>query len=160
MTASTGNVCTVRCINPQDFGGCFVVQQTDITPNANTPANIATAQTLSGVLAQVAQNQVDLPAAIKGNQEATLGTDADQGVKQVDNLLNIDSVAQATAGAAGTAVATSSAAAAKSTKAAKGSTAKGSTAKASTAKASTANGAAAKGGKNANRARAPRVFIS
>ncbi|TVY93801.1 hypothetical protein LAWI1_G000246, partial [Lachnellula willkommii] len=96
--ASAGNICTVRCFNTAadgPFGGCFAVQQTDITPAANTPDNIATAQTLAGINEQVAENQKDLPAAIAGNQEATSGTEQEQGVLAVDNLLNIDSTASA-----------------------------------------------------------------
>ncbi|KAF4620194.1 hypothetical protein G7Y89_g14627 [Cudoniella acicularis] len=149
--ASTGNICTVRCFNSATagpFGGCFAVQQTDITPNANSPDTIATAQTLEGVLAQVAQNQIDLPAAIKANQEATTGTEAQQGVLAVDNLLSIDSTASATAGAAGVA-STSSGATAKSTATAKGTTGKGTASKGTTAKS-----AANKGGK------AARMFVS
>ncbi|KXH67080.1 GEgh16 protein [Colletotrichum salicis] len=78
--ASTGDVCTVRCFNDNakgPFGGCFAVQQTDITPKQNTPGNIPTAQTLDGVLKQIQQNVVDLPAAVKSNQEAK--TQDDQG---------------------------------------------------------------------------------
>ncbi|KXH47486.1 GEgh16 protein [Colletotrichum nymphaeae SA-01] len=78
--ASTGDVCTVRCFNDNakgPFGGCFAVQQTDTKPKQNTPANIPTAQTLDGVLKQVQQNIVDLPAAVKSNQEAK--TQDDQG---------------------------------------------------------------------------------
>ncbi|KAI1854865.1 hypothetical protein JX265_002504 [Neoarthrinium moseri] len=99
--ASTGNVCTVRCFNAAKagpFGGCFAVQQTDVTPNQNTPQNIATAQTLQGITAQVLQNQKDLGVAVKANADAP--TQADQGVLAVDELLNTDSKAQATAGAA------------------------------------------------------------
>ena len=58
ITASTGNVCTIRCFNAATagpFGGCFAVQQTDETASANTPGTIATAQTLEGVEAQVLQ---------------------------------------------------------------------------------------------------------
>jgi len=57
--ASTGDVCTIRCRNNAvagPFGGCFAVQQTDITPKVNTPENIATADLIGDVLAQVAQN--------------------------------------------------------------------------------------------------------
>lgn len=74
------------------------MQQTDTVANANTPANIATAQTLDGILAQVAQDQKDLPAAIKANKDAS--TLDEQGVAAVDELLNIDSAAAATVGAA------------------------------------------------------------
>ena len=67
-------------------------------PNKNTPQNIATAQTLQGITAQVLQNQKDLGVAVKANADAP--TQADQGVLAVDELLNTDSKAQATAGAA------------------------------------------------------------
>ncbi|KAK6222354.1 hypothetical protein LQW54_001054 [Pestalotiopsis sp. IQ-011] len=100
--ASTGDVCTIRCFNAAaagPFGGCVAVQQTDTTPNVNTPENIATLQTVSGINAQVAQNEKDLKAAQAANVQAP--TQGDQGVAAVDALLNIDSAAAATAGAAG-----------------------------------------------------------
>lgn len=100
--ASTGDVCTIRCFNAAaagPFGGCVAVQQTDTTPNVNTPENIATLQTVSGINAQVAQNEKDLKAAEAANVQAP--TQGDQGVAAVDALLNIDSAAAATAGAAG-----------------------------------------------------------
>ncbi|ETS76350.1 hypothetical protein PFICI_11737 [Pestalotiopsis fici W106-1] len=107
--ASTGDVCTIRCFNSAaagPFGGCVAVQQTDTTPNVNTPENISTLQTVSGITAQVAQNEKDLDAAKAANVEAP--TQGDQGVAAVDALLSIDSAAAATAGAAG-AVATGAA---------------------------------------------------
>lgn len=69
--ASTGNVCTVRCRNNAvagPFGGCFAVQQTDVQATSNTPNQISTAQKLSDIDAQIAQNQVDLAAAVAANQ--------------------------------------------------------------------------------------------
>ncbi|KAK2030340.1 hypothetical protein LX32DRAFT_717009 [Colletotrichum zoysiae] len=87
--ASTGDVCTVRCFNNNakgPFGGCFAVQQTDITPKQNTPANIPTAATLQGVLSQVQQDIVDFPAAVKSNQEAA--TTGEQGLTAVKELLS------------------------------------------------------------------------
>ncbi|KAK1639283.1 hypothetical protein BDP81DRAFT_448104 [Colletotrichum phormii] len=99
--ASTGDVCTVRCFNANakgPFGGCFAVQQTDITPKQNTPGNIPTAQTLNGVLKQVQQNVVDLPAAVKSNQEAK--TQDDQGVTAIKELLG-NNATQEAAGPAG-----------------------------------------------------------
>ncbi|KAL0941681.1 gas1-like protein [Colletotrichum truncatum] len=69
--ASTGNVCTVRCRNNAvagPFGGCFPIQQTDVTPTQNTPQNIKTLKDLNTVLAQQQGNAADLPAAIKANQ--------------------------------------------------------------------------------------------
>lgn len=100
--ASTGDVCTIRCFNAAaagPFGGCVAVQQTDTTPNVNTPENIATLQTVSGINAQVTQNEKDLKAAQAANVQAP--TQGDQGVAAVDALLSIDSAAAATAGAAG-----------------------------------------------------------
>ncbi|KAK7448317.1 GEgh16 protein [Colletotrichum acutatum] len=99
--ASTGDVCTVRCFNDNakgPFGGCFAVQQTDTKPKQNTPANIPTAQTLDGVLKQVQQNIVDLPAAVKSNQEAK--TQDDQGVTAIKELLG-NNATQEAAGPAG-----------------------------------------------------------
>ncbi|KAF6826315.1 hypothetical protein CMUS01_09499 [Colletotrichum musicola] len=69
--ASTGNVCTVRCRNNAvagPFGGCFPVQQSDVTPTQNTPQNIKTLKNLDTILAQQQGNAADLPAAIKANQ--------------------------------------------------------------------------------------------
>ncbi|KAF3765561.1 hypothetical protein M406DRAFT_338995 [Cryphonectria parasitica EP155] len=76
--SSQGNVCTVRCRNAEDFGGCVAVQQTDVTalPGDNAPSNITTAATLADVEAQVQQNQKDLPAAIAGNDEAAASDNA------------------------------------------------------------------------------------
>ncbi|KAH8665146.1 hypothetical protein BGZ60DRAFT_378823 [Tricladium varicosporioides] len=167
--ASTGNICTVRCFNQAaagPFGGCFAVQQTDVTANKNTPGTIVTAQTLAGVNAQIAQNQIDLPAALKANAEATTGTEAEQGRLSADEILGIDSTASATVNIG--AAATSTAAAAKGTKAstgkgkgnANGATAKGAagttTAKGATGATTGKNGNAAKN----NRRRATRVFVS
>ncbi|KAK7733298.1 hypothetical protein SLS53_008195 [Cytospora paraplurivora] len=89
--SSQGNVCTVRCRNAQDYGGCFAVQQTDTSglPDNNSPSNITTAQTLEGIMAQVQQNQKDLPAAIDGNQDAK--SVDDQGIDIVESILDDDS---------------------------------------------------------------------
>ncbi|KFA65156.1 hypothetical protein S40285_06500 [Stachybotrys chlorohalonatus IBT 40285] len=83
--ASTGDVCTVRCRNEANFGGCFAVQQTDIKPNANTPETIATAQTLEGIENQIAQNKQDFPPSVAAIQAAP-DVDA-QGVQVADALL-------------------------------------------------------------------------
>ncbi|KFA81292.1 hypothetical protein S40288_04849 [Stachybotrys chartarum IBT 40288] len=83
--ASTGDVCTVRCRNEANFGGCFAVQQTDIEPNANTPETIATAQTLEGIENQIAQNRQDFPPSVAAIQAAP-DVDA-QGVQVADALL-------------------------------------------------------------------------
>ncbi len=82
LAASTGNVCTVRCFNSAaagPFGGCFAVQQTDITPNKNSANQINTAQTLAGVLDQVAQNQIDLPVEVAANAASPL-SEKEQGL--------------------------------------------------------------------------------
>lgn len=65
----------------------MAVQQTDITPLAgdNAPSNITTAATLAEIEKQVQQDQIDLPAAIAGNQAAT--TVSDQGVKIAEAIL-------------------------------------------------------------------------
>ncbi|KAI0406491.1 GEgh16 protein [Xylaria palmicola] len=87
--ASTGNVCTVRCRNANNFGGCFAVQQTDVTPNDNDPTTIDTIQDLNNVLTQVEQNIADLPAAL----EAIAGagqSPADQGTAVVDKIQAAD----------------------------------------------------------------------
>ncbi|KAK0611293.1 hypothetical protein B0T14DRAFT_325295 [Immersiella caudata] len=87
--ASTGDVCTVRCRNNAvagPFGGCFAVQQTDITPKVNTPENIATALTIEEAMFEMAQNQKDLPAAIQANQNAG-ASEAEQNVAGVEALL-------------------------------------------------------------------------
>lgn len=120
-TASTGDVCTVRCRNAAKngpFGGCFAVQQTDVTANKNTPDNIKTAQTLKGVQDQIAQNVKDFPAYVKANQKAP--TADEQGVFAVNEILGIDSKASATAGAAGTAPSGAAGGAAGGAKAGKG----------------------------------------
>ncbi|KAI0433525.1 hypothetical protein F5Y09DRAFT_63500 [Xylaria sp. FL1042] len=87
--ASTGNVCTVRCRNANNFGGCFAVQQTDTEPNANDPTTIDTIQQLDSVLKQVQQNVADFPAALEGIQEASQSA-ADQGTSVVDNIQAAD----------------------------------------------------------------------
>ncbi|KAI0878181.1 GEgh16 protein [Hypoxylon argillaceum] len=87
--ASTGNVCTVRCRNANNFGGCFAVQQTDVTPSANDPTTIETIQNLDNVLNQVQQNIADLPAALEGIAEASQSP-ADQGTSVVDKIQAAD----------------------------------------------------------------------
>lgn len=86
--ASVGNVCTVRCRNAQDFGGCVAVQQTDVTPSKNDPSTITSAQTLAGIQAQIQQNKIDLAAAVQGNQAATQVNE--QGVDIAQAILNAD----------------------------------------------------------------------
>ncbi|XDG08624.1 hypothetical protein ABKA04_008239 [Annulohypoxylon sp. FPYF3050] len=66
--------------------GCFPVQQVDVTPSQNTPANIKTNLSLEKVFAQVAQDQKDLPAAVAAIQNA--GSDeALQNVAVVSSIL-------------------------------------------------------------------------
>ncbi len=80
--ASTGNICTVRCFNSAaagPFGVCFAVQQTDVAPNVNSANQIETAQTLAGVLDQVAQNQIDLPVEVAANAASPL-SEKEQGL--------------------------------------------------------------------------------
>lgn len=122
--ASTGNVCTVRCRNNAvagPFGGCFAIQQTDITPTVNSAETISTAQTLDGINKQIAQNQIDLPAAIQANQNAG-STSAEQGLAAVNALLGITVTSSAAptqtpdAAVAGTATAASSASTTKASK--------------------------------------------
>ncbi|KAM0613809.1 hypothetical protein ACHAP0_005246 [Verticillium nonalfalfae] len=95
--ASTGNVCTVRCRNNAvagPFGGCFPVQQTDIEPKVNTPANLASAQSLELTLAQTQNNQADLVKALEANANA--GTDeAKQNLAAVEAILNINPTTKA-----------------------------------------------------------------
>lgn len=87
--ASTGNICTVRCFNANNFGGCFAVEQTDVTPKKNTVSNIATKQALSSVLDQVLDNQKDLSASMQANHEAENASQ--QGTMTADALVKINS---------------------------------------------------------------------
>ncbi|KAH7025132.1 uncharacterized protein B0I36DRAFT_376812 [Microdochium trichocladiopsis] len=82
--ASTGDICTVRCRNAQEFGGCFAVQQTDVKPNANTPDNIVTVATLDQVLKQVAQDQKDFETSVNAIAKSGLN---DQGTAVADALV-------------------------------------------------------------------------
>ncbi|KAI1383940.1 uncharacterized protein F4822DRAFT_433890 [Hypoxylon trugodes] len=137
--SSAGNVCTVRCRNNAQagpFGGCFPVQQTDVQPNVNTPANIPTSLSLEKITAQIAQDKQDLPAAVAAIQNA--GSDsALQGVAVVSSLLGQTTLVSKVAstltpsvetGAAATATAvadTTTSAAAAQTSAANGRSGKG-----------------------------------
>ncbi|RFU27777.1 hypothetical protein B7463_g8556, partial [Scytalidium lignicola] len=88
---STGNICTVRCRNNAQagpFGGCFAVQQTDIKLNVNSANQITTGISLDEVNKQVAQDQLDFPAAVAANQQAGTG-EAVQGLAAVNALLKI-----------------------------------------------------------------------
>ncbi|KAI1806358.1 hypothetical protein F4811DRAFT_161907 [Daldinia bambusicola] len=78
--SSAGNVCTVRCRNNAlagPFGGCFPVQQVDVTPSKNAAAKVPTSLSLEKVFKQVSQDQADLPAAVAAVQNAG----SDQAVK-------------------------------------------------------------------------------
>lgn len=88
--SSQGNVCTVRCKNVNNMGGCVAVQQTDTKPLPadNDPSNIKSAQTLAGVTAQIAQNKQDLAAAVAGNEAA--GSVDEQGVSIAQAILDSD----------------------------------------------------------------------
>jgi hypothetical protein len=78
------------------FPGCFAVQQTDTTAKVNTPDNIATAQSMSAVLAQVETNKKDLADAVAANQNA--GTsEALANQQNVNQLLQISVVTKASA---------------------------------------------------------------
>lgn len=75
-------MCTVRCRNNAlagPFGGCFAVQQSDVTPSTNSANTIDTAQSLSAINAQIQENQADLPAAVAANQNAG-STEAEQNL--------------------------------------------------------------------------------
>lgn len=89
-TASTGNICTVRCRNNAvagPFGGCFAVQQTDTRATSNRPETIATEQALGDVLDQVRQNQADFGVAVQANKKA--GEDeAQQNLAAVEAILD------------------------------------------------------------------------
>ncbi|KAI0179495.1 hypothetical protein GGR52DRAFT_309286 [Hypoxylon sp. FL1284] len=87
--SSTGNVCTVRCRNAQDFGGCFAVQQMDTKPAENTPQNIEAFQSLESINEQIQQNKADLPAASEalansGKSDAEIGTAIVEGIQSAD----------------------------------------------------------------------------
>lgn len=156
-TASTGDVCTIRCFNSAaagPFGGCVSVQQTDTTPTENSADQIQTAQTLDGINKQIASNVKDLPAEVAANAKSSLDV-ADQGVNAVDAILNIDSKALATAVAVSGAASATKAAGSKATKAAAAKGGKAAAGNAATAKAgkgaaaNAATGATAKGANGA-----------
>jgi hypothetical protein len=81
----------VRCRNNAvagPFGGCFPVQQTDVTPTENSANQIQTLQSLDVVNKQIEQNIKDLPVAVEANQNA--GADsAVQNKAAVDALLGL-----------------------------------------------------------------------
>ncbi|KAI0482017.1 GEgh16 protein [Xylariaceae sp. FL0804] len=87
--ASTGNVCTVRCRNANNFGGCFAVQQTDVAAHVNTPANIQASQTLKDIKAQIVQNNKDFAAAASGIATAQQD-EAEQALAVVNAIQQAD----------------------------------------------------------------------
>lgn len=84
-TGSTGNFCTVRCRNEQNFGGCIAVQQTDVTPNVNVPDEIVSAEFEDDINAQIEQNKKDLAAAQAGL--ASAATTDEQGIEIAKAIL-------------------------------------------------------------------------
>lgn len=88
----------MRCFNNNTagpFGSCVALQQTDITPNANTPQNINTAATADAQKTQINNNLKDLSKAQQGLAAAPNTTA--QGVGLANAILGDDSQAQATA---------------------------------------------------------------
>ncbi|RDA91138.1 hypothetical protein CP533_0436 [Ophiocordyceps camponoti-saundersi (nom. inval.)] len=86
--ASTGNICTVRCRNTAaagPFGGCFAVQQVDITPKVNTPANIKTVQPLDLFLSQIDTNRANFDAATEDNAQKQAAQAADKAPNKAAN---------------------------------------------------------------------------
>lgn len=84
--ASTGNICTVRCRNNAvagPFGGCFPVQQNDVSPTVNNANTITTNTTAPSVAAQVQVDQAGLSTA-KEAIEQSGPTEAEQGVAVVN----------------------------------------------------------------------------
>jgi hypothetical protein len=82
------HACTVRCRNNALgglFGGCFAVQQADVTPSVNNANTVDTAEPLAAVDNQIAENQVDLPVAVAANQKAG-SSEAVQGLAAVDGM--------------------------------------------------------------------------
>lgn len=147
-----------------------------MTPSANTPANINTSLSLDKVLAQVAQDNKDLPGAVAAIQDA--GTDeALQNVAVVSQLLGqtvtslpapvqtLDVATGVAAPAATDATATASSAAASATSSGKnnGGNGKGNNNGANAnadANANTNNAGNGKGNANNNNKRRATVFFA
>ncbi|KAI0201950.1 GEgh16 protein [Astrocystis sublimbata] len=87
--SSPGNVCTIRCRNQNDFGGCFAFQQQDTQPQTNDPSSITTAQDLDAILKQVQQNIQDLPAALEAIANASDDPN-DQGTAIINAIQSSD----------------------------------------------------------------------
>lgn len=62
------------------------MQQVDTTPKVNTPANIASFDSMDKIMTDVAQNQKDLPVAIQANQNAG-SSQAEQNRAAVEAIL-------------------------------------------------------------------------
>lgn len=92
LSGSTGNICTVRCTNAQNYGGCFAVRQTDIKPAKLQAATIKTQTPLKGMFAQVMIDNIDLPATAKANQGST---EAEQGKLAIDAIMKNHAAAAA-----------------------------------------------------------------
>ena len=79
---------TVGCRNNAlggPFGGCFAVQQVDVTPSVNNASTVDTAQSLAAVDNQISENQVDVHVAVAANQKAG-SSEAVQGLAAVDGV--------------------------------------------------------------------------
>lgn len=61
----------MRCFNPNHYGGCIAIQQTDITPSANNPNTIKTASNLKAIMTQITNNQKDLGTTIPMEKSGT-----------------------------------------------------------------------------------------
>lgn len=160
-------MCTVKCVNNNaagPFGGCFAVQQTDITPAVNVASTITTAATLAGVQNQILQGNQQLKVAVAANAQSSLADQAKNVVTALVKSVIPNSKVETTgvqqvASSASSGNANANAGAAAKGSAAKGSAAKGSAAKGSAAKGAAAKGAAAKGAAAAGKKNA-RMFRS
>lgn len=117
--SSAGNVCTVRCINQDEVGGCFAVQQTDTDALAgdNDPSNIATSTGETAIKSQIDQNNKDITAAkaaIAGSPDTALTDEGAQNAAVASGIIAADPSVTVAAAAA-----SSSAASGKASKAGK-----------------------------------------
>ena len=88
-TASTGDICTVRCRNNAvagPFGGCFAVQQVDTEPTTNTPDSVATFKSIDQIEDERMINVATLPIAVEANRKAG-SSEAQQNAAAVDAIL-------------------------------------------------------------------------
>ncbi|KAG9233367.1 hypothetical protein BJ875DRAFT_46340 [Amylocarpus encephaloides] len=162
--ASTGNICTVRCRNNAlagPFGGCFAVQQTDVTAQENTAQTNTKADTVEAVDDQVAINKADLPVAIAANQNAgtpealaAASVAADlAGLSVTSSESPTQTLAQENIGTTSAAAATSAATGNGRKGKANGATNNGATRNGNNAKAVTGNRNGRNGGNNNNKRR-------